>query len=667
MPLFFVAYCRYITTTHDLTSDTGWSMTDYNCLSTDDLVNWRDEGIVFSMKTVQWAKLAWAQQVVPLPNGTYLMAFPGMGGSFNWTYPGGVGLASSSSPSGPFNDAVGAPLMPGDDPTLFVDKATGEVHLCSNLNGPNCGVLDPAHGLKQWKVPPPNLTTWPRGSQTILGSSPPFTKEGWHWYEAPWIYQIDDVYYMSFMMNQNCPGSAANISGGVACPTGACATLNCSWAHYGSDLGYAMSTASPVANYTARGSFMWSPPYNCGLSALANESASLCNSTGGDNNHHGMVEFPKGSGRHYLAYHTRKLAADRGEYQGYQRNIAMDRLYVNSTDKSLLPVTATPRWLKPARYLNPYVQTPAFTIAYASAGVATKASTDAETTAGAKQLAIFGPAGSYTMNRHVDFGKSPGATSVQLRVATAGNGTSIEIFSSLTDSHMGGSSSPPSFRTSSARIAACKLPNTGGLNVWETVVCPILPLAGNVAPAAGTKSYLHFLFQCPSCAQNAPAVVGFNFWRFNGGRASNAVPPKTQVPVQLRSRGAAGLYLAADGPGGAIRASSRTSKDSSTHFRLVDNEDGSWGIQTAEQQLLYVQKSTGELLPSPQHMPSSDDNGKFRLQPTVDGSWAVQSYATRLWLEVTGSAANFLVTATAEDPRGLLADGGRFDLVEMAA
>ena len=45
----------YITTTHDLADQTGWRMHDYNCLSTDDLVNWRDEGIVFTMDNVGWA------------------------------------------------------------------------------------------------------------------------------------------------------------------------------------------------------------------------------------------------------------------------------------------------------------------------------------------------------------------------------------------------------------------------------------------------------------------------------------------------------------------------------------------------------------------------------------------------------------------------------------
>jgi hypothetical protein len=176
----------YITSSHDLANDTGWSMHDYNCVSSDDLVNWRDEGIVFSMDTVRWARLAWAQQVVEVPNGTFLMAFPGMGGNFNWSYPGGVGIASSASPVGPFVDQLAAPIMPGDDPTLFVDKATSEVHLCSNLNGPNCGIL--AADLKSWRVPPPNLTSWPKGTQTIEGSRPPFTKTSWRWYEAPWIY-----------------------------------------------------------------------------------------------------------------------------------------------------------------------------------------------------------------------------------------------------------------------------------------------------------------------------------------------------------------------------------------------------------------------------------------------------------------------------------------------
>ena len=115
--------------------------------------------------------------MVALPNGSFLMAYPGMGGKFNWSYPGGVGLAVSHAPAGPFVDVLGGPVMPGDDPTLFVDRSTGAVHLCSNLNGPNCGVLSTE--LTSWARAPPNLTDWPAGSQQIPGSD--FTKLGWHW------------------------------------------------------------------------------------------------------------------------------------------------------------------------------------------------------------------------------------------------------------------------------------------------------------------------------------------------------------------------------------------------------------------------------------------------------------------------------------------------------
>ena len=44
-----------------------------------------------------------------------------------------------------------------------------------------------------------------------------------------------------------------------------------------------------------------------------------------------------------------ELLQDRGQYLGYQRNVALDRLYVNWTDGTLLPVTSTPDWLTQVR------------------------------------------------------------------------------------------------------------------------------------------------------------------------------------------------------------------------------------------------------------------------------------------------------------------------------
>jgi hypothetical protein len=56
--------CRYIYTSHDLEGARGYNMRDYVCMSSADLVNWRDEGVVLSFDNITWAQYAWAQQVL---------------------------------------------------------------------------------------------------------------------------------------------------------------------------------------------------------------------------------------------------------------------------------------------------------------------------------------------------------------------------------------------------------------------------------------------------------------------------------------------------------------------------------------------------------------------------------------------------------------------------
>ena len=172
----------YLYTSHDKDHNHGFDMSDYNCLSSADMVNWRDEGIAFSMDNTTWAKglYAWAQQVVELKNGTFVMFFPAMGKG------GGVGVASATHPAGPFRQAS-ANYLPGtggaDDPTIFIDH-NGEGILCANgqlgcptePDGacPDCGVLAP--DMISWKTPP-----------AVLKS---FDKKHWHYFEAPWLLRV---------------------------------------------------------------------------------------------------------------------------------------------------------------------------------------------------------------------------------------------------------------------------------------------------------------------------------------------------------------------------------------------------------------------------------------------------------------------------------------------
>jgi hypothetical protein len=47
----------YLYTSHDKDHPHGYDMQDWNCLSSSDMVNFRDEGIAFSLKNTTWCAL----------------------------------------------------------------------------------------------------------------------------------------------------------------------------------------------------------------------------------------------------------------------------------------------------------------------------------------------------------------------------------------------------------------------------------------------------------------------------------------------------------------------------------------------------------------------------------------------------------------------------------
>ena len=266
----------YLYTSHDKNQNHGFDMQDYNCLSSADMVNWRDEGIAFSMNDTTWARglHAWAQQVVELKNGTFVMFFPAMGKG------GGVGVASASHPAGPFIQASAGPL-PGtgsrgkfgnaDDPTIFIDR-DGQGILCANGNlgcdatdggCPDCGVLN--EDMVSWKAPP-----------KVLAS---FDKAAWHYFEAPWLLRRRDTYFLSYMMEySNCPGNRGSRVPNLKCP----------WSHGGFDIGYSVASAASADPLTAA----WQPKGTLMYSTDWDEQ--------GGNNHQGIVEFPVGSDEYYV-------------------------------------------------------------------------------------------------------------------------------------------------------------------------------------------------------------------------------------------------------------------------------------------------------------------------------------------------------------------------------
>jgi beta-xylosidase len=105
----------------------NWLSTQFHAFSSTNLANWKDEGVILDLgPDVSWAAdKAWAPGIV-LKNGTYY---------FYFSAGQAIGVASSTSPTGPFKDLLGKPLVEvgqygvqAIDPYVFTDD-DGRVYL----------------------------------------------------------------------------------------------------------------------------------------------------------------------------------------------------------------------------------------------------------------------------------------------------------------------------------------------------------------------------------------------------------------------------------------------------------------------------------------------------------------------------------------------------------
>lgn len=131
----------YLYTTHDEDDAVGFKMYDWLCYSSSDMVNWTDHGIVASLrepyKTFKWADgvNAWAAHCVERNGKFYLYCPVQYRGRMT-----AIGVAVADSPTGPFIDPLGRPLIfrnrDGDyDPAVFIDD-DGQAYLYWGGNGP---------------------------------------------------------------------------------------------------------------------------------------------------------------------------------------------------------------------------------------------------------------------------------------------------------------------------------------------------------------------------------------------------------------------------------------------------------------------------------------------------------------------------------------------------
>jgi arabinoxylan arabinofuranohydrolase len=277
--------------------NSGYKMKSIVCVSSSDMKNWTDHGVVFEApRDVAWAGRTWAPAAVARDGKIFL--YFGNGGN-------GIGVAASTSPTGPFKDPIGKKLVetqtPGVlpapnmwlfDPMTFIDD-DGQAYMYFGGNGDN--------NVRVIKLKRDMIST--DGPATSI-TAPAF-------FEASWMHKRNGIYYFSYSTN---PRAQMRID--------------------------YMTSKSPTSGFTYAGIVAAQPPNN------------------NNNNHQGIFEF---KGEWYHVYHNRKVAYALGIPTEFKRNLAIEKLNYKA-DGTIEQVTYTEDGVSQVNGLNPYTRVEAETM-----------------------------------------------------------------------------------------------------------------------------------------------------------------------------------------------------------------------------------------------------------------------------------------------------------------
>ena len=243
----------------------GYNIPNVVCVSSSDMKNWTDHGIVFDAeRDTKWAHKTWAPCAIERDGKTYL--YFGNGGA-------DIGVVAGDSPIGPFNDVVGKALInhgtPGVqpatnmwlfDPGVFLDD-DGQAYIYFGGNGDD--------NVRAAKLKKDMVSL---DGDVIKMHAPNF-------FEAAWVWKRNGKYYFSYSSTPNA----------------------------GMRIDYMMSD-KPIEGFEYAGIVGDQPPIN------------------NNNNHACEFEF---KGRWYHVYHNRIVAKNEGIPGGFRRNIAIETFSYN--------------------------------------------------------------------------------------------------------------------------------------------------------------------------------------------------------------------------------------------------------------------------------------------------------------------------------------------------
>jgi beta-xylosidase len=257
------------------------AQTYMDAFSSPDLVHWTKHRHVLDVANVEWAAYAvWAPSVIEVGGKYYL--FFGANDIQSDAQVGGIGVAVSDTPGGPFKDALGHPLIAAFhngaqpiDPFVYRDD-DGQAYLYYGGWG-HCNVVRLSADLTHVE-PFPDGSTWKE-------ITPPGYTEG------SFVIKRGGIYYLMW--------SEGDWTG----------------PHY--RVAYATGK-SPLGPFTPKG-------------VILSQDFRIARGAG----HHSVVNVP-GTDDWYIVYHRRPLGDDDGDH----RQLAIDRMIFNA-DGTIAPVVMT--------------------------------------------------------------------------------------------------------------------------------------------------------------------------------------------------------------------------------------------------------------------------------------------------------------------------------------
>ena len=346
------------------------NITTLRVLSSADLVNWEDHGSVRAAGAsgaAKWAGNSWAPCAAWKNidgQDKFFLYFANSGG--------GIGVLTADSPTGPFTDPLGKPLVSRNtptcdsvtwlfDPAVLVDE-DGSAYLYFGGGIPEGREADPG---------PARVVRLNDDMISLAGDPEPIS--------PPWLFEdsginrFGDTYVYSYCSNFNVPssGSAQGFGSG--------------------EIVYLVSD-SPTGPFTFGGSVLKNPGVFFGV---------------GGNNHHCMFSF---RGEWYITYHAATLDKKLGWNAGY-RSTFVDRLALNENGLPA-PTKGTYTGVEQLQPLDPFAPVPGAT-AVTMAGAVTELAYPEDKTARTGRMAVVTTtSGGWTAAAGADFGEA-GASSLR--------------------------------------------------------------------------------------------------------------------------------------------------------------------------------------------------------------------------------------------------------------